>query len=369
MAGLRASLLLLLFCLGACSDSGQSTIANKQAQLSESASPWQTVACSLDIPDGYVASCGTLKRDYFSLPVLIISKQDAQVSTEPLLYLAGGPGGSGSARGEYAEYWFDWYETAGLDGDLVIVDQRGTGASEPHIDCPAYWNFSRDILRRDIAMDKELQQGQEVLRRCFAEGAAVDAFNPRDYGTALSAEDMMVLMKALEYPRWNVFGVSYGSRLALALWDMDRGQHIEKIVLDSIYPLGKGSLEEWPAMLEVAIDRVFHDCVGSECSKDIGNIRWQQFWLAIERLRQQPMSMSISSWYGEAPQKFILNDQRFVSLLFNLLYDRYTIEQIPDLLAAVVAGDVDNIEGPVWYEGALYYSNMGSHQADKNGLN
>ena len=28
----------------------------------------------------------------------------------------------------------------------------------------------------------------------------------------------------------------------------------------------------------------------------------------------------------------------------------------------------NNIEGPVWYDGALYYSNMGSHPADENGF-
>jgi pimeloyl-ACP methyl ester carboxylesterase len=189
-------------------------------------------------------------------------------------------------------------------------------------------------LRRNVSLEDELSQGLEVLKSCLLPLNVKSKVNSRDpfqmqhYGSHHSREDMFALMSGLEYTQWNLYGVSYGTRLALRILQDERSANIEKIILDSPYPLTKGSLMEWPVLQDEAFERMFSVYPSLE----------DKFFRVLAQLKKRPLSFSVRSWYGEAPMKVVLNDHRFLAMAYSSLYDQYTSRKIPLAVDAVLEG-------------------------------
>lgn len=130
----------------------------------------------------------------------------------PIVYLAGGPGGSAieTARGTRFPYFMALREAA----DVLVLDQRGTGLSAPLVMlCRESWT-----LPVDQPGDREQML---ALARTHSESCAAllarNGTRIEDYNTDESADDLEDLRKALGVPRLSVWGVSYGTQLALDL--------------------------------------------------------------------------------------------------------------------------------------------------------
>jgi pimeloyl-ACP methyl ester carboxylesterase len=129
-----------------------------------------------------------------------------------LLYLSGGPGSAGVR--EFSDVLFEVY---GLSRryDLVSYDQRGTGASGL-LRCRA---LERDARLRSTAAGADCA-GRLGARRAF-------------YTTRDSVEDVEGVRRALGVPKLTLFGISYGTRLALA-YTRAHPDHVERVALDSV---------------------------------------------------------------------------------------------------------------------------------------
>ncbi|MDH5823129.1 alpha/beta fold hydrolase [Luteimonas sp. RD2P54] len=142
----------------------------------------------------------------------------------PVVYLAGGPGGSGvgTARGPR----WPVFDQVRRDTDVLLLDQRGTGLSEPPPPCPHVQRFD-DARPMDRGVALEALRG--TAARCIAhwrqEGVDLAA-----YTTAESAADLEDLRRALGVPRISLWGMSYGTHLALASLRL-HGAGIERVVL------------------------------------------------------------------------------------------------------------------------------------------
>lgn len=145
-------------------------------------------------------------------------------SAAPVVYLAGGPGGSGTgtARGPR----WPVFDQVRREADVLLLDQRGTELSEPPPPCPHTARFDdAQPLRRDTA----LAALRATARACVAywRQAGVDL---GAYTTAESADDIDALRRALGRPRLSLWGMSYGTHLALAAVRR-HGAGIERVVL------------------------------------------------------------------------------------------------------------------------------------------
>ncbi len=125
----------------------------------------------------------------------------------------GGPGYSTTGTASsYAEMYGPLLDRR----NLLLVDQRGTGRSEP-IDCPQLQDLKGDYAPAAAACGAAL-------------GARAD-----DYSTALSADDLAAVVDALGLGPVDVYGDSYGTFFA----QVYAGRHPEQVrsvVLDSAYP-------------------------------------------------------------------------------------------------------------------------------------
>ncbi|MET0289993.1 MAG: alpha/beta hydrolase [Pseudoxanthomonas sp.] len=142
----------------------------------------------------------------------------------PVVYLAGGPGGSGvgTARGPR----WPVFDRVRRETDVLLLDQRGTGQSEPPPPCPYVQRFDD---ARPLERDAALVALRATAARCVAywRQAGIDL---AAYTSAESADDIEHLRRALGVPRISLWGMSYGTHLALASVRR-HGHGIDRVVL------------------------------------------------------------------------------------------------------------------------------------------
>lgn len=128
----------------------------------------------------------------------------------PIVYLAGGPGGSGTgaARGPRWALFDQLRDVA----DVIILDQRGTGMSHTSPSCRSSVVFPADqpSTRANI-----VARYSEAVREC-ATWWSSQGVDLGGYTTRESAADLDDLRKGLGVPQLDLLGISYGTHLALA---------------------------------------------------------------------------------------------------------------------------------------------------------
>ncbi|NBV74201.1 MAG: alpha/beta fold hydrolase, partial [Actinobacteria bacterium] len=157
-----------------------------------------------------------------------------------LLINPGGPGFGGSDFAFYADQIFDTQLLQCFD--IVGWDPRGTGFSEPYIDCiDDYDPYFAEI---DITPDNDAERSdviakaQEFADRCIEENDAIALH----VGTNNSARDIDLLRRALGEDRTSYFGFSYGSELG-ATWATLFPSTVRAAVLDGASDPDADSLE------------------------------------------------------------------------------------------------------------------------------
>jgi len=189
--------------------------------------------CWMELPDGFVEGedieCGYLlvpenrakpgNTPTIELAFAIVYAPTEDVQPDPIIYLAGGPGGNAVADVE------SWLEIPYLgDRDLILLDQRGTGYSLPSLNCP-------EVEAGEEEVEAGEDNGTEACRdRLIDEGVDLQAYN-----SAENAADVADLRVALEYDEWNLYGISYGTRLALTVM-RDHPEGVRSVIIDSVYP-------------------------------------------------------------------------------------------------------------------------------------
>ena len=185
------------------------------------------------------------------LALAIVRSTAAQPAPDPVVYLEGGPGGSA-----LYDAWY-WFESPIRERrDIVLIDQRGTGYSQPSLNCP-------EIEDEDVyTADEELDAARACSRRLRREGVDL-----KQYNSAATAADLADLRVALGLEQVNLLGVSYGTRAALTAM-RDSPQGIRSVVLDSAYPPEVDAYTEEAANAAAAIEVLLNGCAADRrCAK------------------------------------------------------------------------------------------------------
>lgn len=277
----------------------------------------------LEVPERRdIAGAKTIK-----LWVAVVTPDDASPDALPVVILAGGPGDSGSRPVlERRSRFLD-------DGHpIVFVDQRGTGLSEPRLDCPEL----------DGAFDATQEWGVRVdgvriaARTCRdrLEGAGIDL---NGYDTVEDAADLVDLRNRLGFDRWVIYGVSYGGRLAQELIRQDP-QGAAGVILDSSAttgPLGPASLVE---RAQDATARLAAACAAEPTCEAITPNFEASFVAAVARLDATPYVTTVDDAEGN-PMPLVITGQEIVSGAFSAQYDRDLIRLLPSAAKAIAEGD------------------------------
>lgn len=174
----------------------------------------------LEVPRRHAAPEGPHMR----LRVVRLPATAGRVGAAPVVYLAGGPGGSGvgTARGPR----WPVFDRMRRHADVLLLDQRGTGGSDLPPACPYVEHFRDD---QPLQRESALAALRTAAARCVSywRGEGVDL---QAYTTAESADDIEALRRAMGVPRVSLWGMSYGSHLAMAT-ARRHGNGIERMLL------------------------------------------------------------------------------------------------------------------------------------------
>lgn len=154
--------------------------------------------------------------------VRLPSRSDSPAA--PIVYLDGGPGGSGVGLARVPAYHrlFDALRDV---ADVILLSQRGTGLSMPQLACPLSVPLSDDVF---TTRDRMMEELAPSVRAC-AESWRARGADLGGYTTVESADDLETLRRALGADRLNLLGFSYGTHLGLAVLRR-HGDRIERAV-------------------------------------------------------------------------------------------------------------------------------------------
>ncbi len=242
---------------------------------------------------------------------------------DPVFVFAGGPGQGAVAL---AQEVMPLFARLNDTRDVVFVDQRGTGESNP-LDCG-------DDEEQPLQSLFEDALPQEVVRRCLA---TLDA-DPRLYITSIAVEDLDEVRAALGYDRLNLWGGSYGTRTALEFLRR-HGAHVRTMVLDGVAPATMKMPLSFVADGEAALARMVAGCQAQPACR----AAYPHLAATIEDLRDalaaRPERAAIEDPLTGERETIQVNENVFLSGLFRPLYVAELASLLPHGIAAAAEGD------------------------------
>lgn len=257
---------------------------------------------------------------------------------DPILYLEGGPGGSALSG---VDLWLD--SPFRVQRDIILLDQRGTGYSYPYLGC---WELY------DLADDASMQEEDDALSACQQRLKAEDGVDLSMYTSAQNAADVADLYQALDYSEWNLFGISYGTRLALTVM-RDYPAGVRSVILDSTYPPVVDAYEEDVVNAYRVFEVLFAGCAADPaCNAAYPNLG-QTFYRLVDQWNANPLDLA------ELDVAFTGDD--LIGFFFDLLYDTSVIPYLPLTIHELGQGQYDAFI-------ALYDGGLPGEDVDGSGL-
>ncbi|WP_405532450.1 alpha/beta fold hydrolase [Streptomyces avidinii] len=288
------------------------------------------------------ARCGTLtvpenraaaSNRTIKLGVAIVPAATDKPKSDPVVWLAGGPGDD--AVGE-AQMAID----GGLnrDRDVIFMSQRGTYSADPNLLCPNIDEFNaRSVgLVYDAPSTERLHV--EATKACrdklAARGIDLGAYN--DIESAADYED---LRAALGIKQWNLFGISYGTHLALAYMRL-HPEGLRSVGIDGILPPSKaGSAATWSSARQ-GFDGLFKACAQQPaCNKRYPNLP-ATFDKLVRDLEAKPVTTTVTLPGSDKPVKVVLDGGALVNWMTSATH---VAPQVPAALDELAHGKPQRI--------------------------
>ncbi len=310
----------------------------------EAASESQHTSCfTMHVPENHNSPESRL----INFPVIKLSSARKVSKKTPVLHLGGGGPGNpmGFDAGTIENWLWDWYQVMSVeDGrDLYLIDPRGVGLAQPVLVCTEYIPAFLDSLSRDLTIEQEVAWNVEANQRCMdrlaQEGIEISAYN-----SISVARDVELLRQQLQIKKWNLYGVSYGSRYALTL-AREYPNTVESMVLDATVFPNIRYMDRYAEDLEDAFERLIAICADSPPCLDALENPEQRFWSLVDSLKSNPVQITIEHPFNNQKLDMVLSADRFLSVLYDALYDAEQFSEIPQIIA-----DLENNEPGVFEE-------------------
>ena len=265
-------------------------------------------------------------------------------SLAPLAVLQGGPGGASSELAPFVP---------SRPYAQVFIDQRGVGFGNSSFWCQELLDAVTEIIESTRAEADAISSG--AIAQCSDQLKQDPVFAHTT--TAAHAADVVDAMAALGYQRWLLYGVSYGTTIALeVLRNAPAG--LAGAVLDGVYP---GYLD-LDADVAAGADRVIRE-LDEECSVDPacsailggatdgeGATMAGLLELMIPRFNADPIVVTLSAEETtmQEPLEALVDGDSVAAAIFQMLYNEFTATLIPGVLAGLArqdagAADADSV--------------------------
>jgi len=221
--------------------------------------PGESLRCgSLEVPENYARPNGRRVR----LPYVVLQATGPAKVADPIVYLTGGPGASGIGFASVVARQDRARETR----DIIVIEQRGNGVADPALVCET-----------------------DDLRTCY-DGFVEAGVDLAQYTTSVAARDVAEFRRALGIAEWNLYGISYGTTLALHVLK-SHPEGVRTAVLDSptatTVDIAQADVE---SQLD-ALTTLFEACAAdAACNSAHPNAR-ARFLEMVEGLDREPLNL------------------------------------------------------------------------------
>lgn len=214
-----------------------------------------------------------------TLKIVVFPSTGKEKTRDPLFYIPGGPGSSAT---EDAPYIAQDFAKIREHRDLVFVDQRGTGSSNPLI-CDFF-------DPKDLQSYLEYWNPLEQVRKCRTQLEA--KANLRLYVTSIAVDDLDDVRAALGYERINLTGGSYGTR-ASQEYIRRHGKHVRSAILQGISATDQLMPRDFPQHTERALKGVLDECAADkDCNAAFPDLK-AEVRTVLERLIKGPVEVDV----------------------------------------------------------------------------
>ncbi len=262
---------------------------------------YEEVTCSFETPPGVKATCGyaTVPEDRtgdpsktIRLSVAVFHSTSSSPAPDPVMFLQGGPGGQAVHLSANA---VDVLVAPFLsERDYVTFDQRGTGLSEPALKCDELDKVYRQDIYGTIPGDTRELVYKNAFLSCSGLLRA-NGINLNSYTTVESAADIKDILNLLGYEQANLYGASYGTRLALVTM-RNHPEIVKTAILDSVVPVEANVFSQYPDSVDSALSELFDTCAADiKCNAAYPNLE-TVFWDLVKELNANPVTVTTSAY-------------------------------------------------------------------------
>lgn len=268
------------------------------------------------------------------LAVAVFHSESSNPAPDPVMFLQGGPGG------EAVQLSADAYPilVAPFIGerDYITYDQRGTGLSEPALLCDEL----DKVHRQDIYGNIDSSSRELVYQNAFLSCAGLlqtKGINLSAYNTVENAADLRDIVKLLGYEKVNLYGASYGTRLALVAM-RNHPEVIRSAILDSVMPVEANWINEFPSIANYTITNLFNACKADiECNQAYPELE-KVFWELVAELDANPLTLTTSA-YPMGTVTETIDGSYLLSVVMGLSKTTDYIKTAPQTIYRVKSGD------------------------------
>ncbi|MFF1399854.1 alpha/beta fold hydrolase [Streptomyces sp. NPDC058287] len=242
------------------------------------------------------------------LAVAVIPAAVKKPSGDPVVFMAGGPGAD-----TFDDIPFLMDSGLNKDRELIVMAQRGNLYDQPNLACPEVDWFNEQAVGLGYDSPRAEQLMLKAVKDCrgrlTAAGVDLSAYN-----TTENAADFADLRKALDIPKWNVYGYSYGSNLALTYLRL-HPEGIRAVAIDSVTPPRAATLPwGWGSAAE-GIRNIFKACAAQPACKarypDVPRMLTEQ----VRKLEAHPLTLNVTPPSGGKPVKVVLDGGALLNLI------------------------------------------------------
>jgi len=260
------------------------------------------------------------KRLDLYVAVVRARAKERHKAPDPLFVLAGGPGQSA------VDAYFSMLgglERIGRKRDVVLLDQRGTGRSN-RMQC----DFG------EASGDYDAARATALTRECLATLPG----DPALYTTSLAIDDLDAVRAALGYREVNLYGGSYGTRVALSYLKY-HPTTTRAVIIDAVVPQDLALGPAVPVESQRTLERVIAACAADPaCGKAFPTLA-ADFAAVRAQLRRAPVAVAMRDPVDGKPIEMRLSYAEFAGALRLLLYAPESQALVPLFIRQAAAGD------------------------------
>jgi pimeloyl-ACP methyl ester carboxylesterase len=301
---------------------------NFSAAASSSSSRLALQSCELPGVKGDVR-CGTYEvfedraaksGRTIKLKIVVLKSLGSKPAPDAIFPLHGGPGAPATGLVELANHGI--LGPAREDHDLVFVDQRGTGGSNPLIcdvadDVKDLTSFFGDILppNKVRACREKLQEHADL----------------RLYTTPIAMDDLDDVRAALGYNKIDLLGLSYGS-IASQVYMRQHPEHVRSVFLVGVATPDIKQPLLFPRSAQHAMDLLIADCTADEtCHRAFPRLQ-EEFGVVLSRFDKGPLPVELVDPVSKKRVQVKLSRSSFVEGIRLAMYSTFSQQFVPKII-------------------------------------